>query len=131
MTQSTEKKPASNNAKNLIPQAHKLSVEEASRGGKASGVARAKKRALREIIETIGQMDVKDPEILEKLHKAGFTGPITQDDLAVFGVIERAQSGDPSALKLMAELRGEYSTRLEVEPVQPKPLIDLTEGGKK
>lgn len=126
----TEKKPASNNAKNLIPQAHKLTVAEQSAGGKASGVARAKKRALREIMETIGQMDIKDPDTLKKLHDAGFKDPITQDDVAVFGVIERAQSGDPAALKLMAELRGEYSTRLEVEPVQPKPLIDLTEGKK-
>ena len=118
---------------NLVPLNERTKEEQrriATAGGKASGVARAKKRALREIIETIGQMDVKDPEVLDKLHRAGFTDPITQDDLAVFGVIGRAQSGDPSALKLMAELRGEYSTRVEVEPVQPKPLIDLTKEKK-
>ena len=48
------------------------------------------------------------------------------DDAAFFGVCVRAQKGDPQALKLLAEMRGQYSTRVEVEPVQPKPLIDLT-----
>ena len=96
-------------------------------GGKASAAAKAKKRTMREIAEMVATMELKDPKMLAALHAAGFQDPITNDDAAFFGLIRKAQTGDPSALKLLAEMRGQYSTRVEVEPVQPKPLIDLTE----
>lgn len=41
------------NDSNLIPQAHELTVEEASRGGKASGKARREKKQLRECLEEL------------------------------------------------------------------------------
>lgn len=40
------------NQKNLIPGGYKLSLEEASRGGKASGEARRAKADLRKVIQT-------------------------------------------------------------------------------
>ena len=108
----------------------KLTTSEAREigklGGKASAAAKAKKRTLREIAEMVGTMELKDPKMLAALHAAGFKDPITNDDAAFFGLCRKAQSGDPSAMKLLAEMRGQYSTRVEVEPVQPKPLIDLT-----
>ena len=94
-------------------------------GGIASAKAKAKKRTLREIAEMVGQLPVTDPDMLAKLHEAGFEDPITNDDAAFFGLIRKAQTGDPAAMKLLAEMRGQYSTKVEVEPVQPKPLIDL------
>jgi len=115
------------NEQNLVPQAHVLTVEEASKGGKASGLARKQKRTMREIAEAIGNMELKNPKLLASMHEAGFEDPITNDDAAFFGLIRKAMTGDPSAMKLLAEMRGQYSTRVEVEPVQPKPLIDLTE----
>ena len=119
---------------NLVPQSERTKSEQkriATLGGKASGEARRKKRTMREIAEMVATMEVKDPKMLAALHAAGFQDPITNDDAAFFGLIRKAQSGDPAAMKLLAEMRGQYSTRVEVEPVQPKPLIDLTEGGKK
>lgn len=114
---------------NLIPVTERTK-EEARRistaGGKASGLARRKKRTMREIAEMVATMELKDPKMLAALHAAGFEDPITNDDAAFFGLIRKAQTGDPSAMKLLAEMRGQYSTRVEVEPVQPKPLIDLT-----
>lgn len=95
-------------------------------GGKASAVAKAKKRTLREIAEMVGTMELTNEKLLATMHEAGFEDPITNDDAAFFGLIRKAMTGDPSAMKLLAEMRGQYSTRVEVEPVQPKPLIDLT-----
>lgn len=118
---------------NLVPMPERTKEEQtriATAGGKASGEARRRKRTMREIAKMVGEMEVTDPKMLEALHEAGFQDPITNDDAAFFGLIRKAQSGDPAAMKLLAEMRGEYSTRLEVEPVQPKPLIDLTEGKK-
>jgi hypothetical protein len=119
---------------NLVPLNERTKEEQrriTTAGGKASGIARAKKRTMREIAEMVATMEVKDPKMLAMLHAAGFQDPITNDDAAFFGLIRKAQSGDPAAMKLLAEMRGQYSTRVEVEPIQPKPLIDLTEGEKK
>ena len=118
---------------NLVPQSERTKSEQkriATLGGKASGEARRKKRTMREIAEMVATMELKDPKMLAALHAAGFQDPITNDDAAFFGLIRKAQSGDPAAMKLLAEMRGQYSTRVEVEPVQPKPLIDLTKGKK-
>lgn len=119
---------------NLVPLNERTKEEQrriATAGGKASGVARAKKRTMREIAEMIGSMEVKDEKTLEIMRENGFEGVITQDIASFFAMYKKAQSGDPAAMKFIAEMRGQYSTRVEVEPVQPKPLIDLTEGEKK
>ena len=131
------------NEQNLIPTTaltEKERREMASRAGKASGKARAQKKTLRELAEIVGQMPVKNPKTIAIMQKAGFdTEQMTNDMAMMLGLQLKAQSGDPSTAKLLSELRGQYSTRVEVEPVQPKPLIDLTdaiegetkEGGKK
>ena len=115
---------------NLVPftsdQSREKAVANGRKGGIASGEAKRKKRTMREIAEMVATMELKDPKMLAALHAAGFQDPITNDDAAFFGLIRKAQTGDPSAMKLLAEMRGQYSTRVEVEPVQPKPLIDLT-----
>lgn len=118
------------NEQNLIPNEARSPEEvreNGRKGGIKSGEVRRRKRTLREIAEMVGTMELKDPKMLAALHAAGFEDPITNDDAAFFGLIRKAQTGDPSAMKLLAEMRGQYSTRVEVEPVQPKPLIDLTD----
>lgn len=131
------------NEQNLIPTTaltEKERREMASRAGKASGKARAQKKTLRELAEMIGAMQVRNPKTIAIMQKAGFEPEqMTNDAAMMMGLQLKAQSGDPSAAKLLSELRGQYSTRVEVEPVQPKPLIDLTDaiegetkdGGKK
>lgn len=122
------------NEQNLVPftsdQSRDEAVANGRKGGVASGIARRQKRTLREIAEAIGQMPITSPKMIAMMHEAGFKDPITNDDAAFFGMMIKAQKGDPAAMKLLAEMRGQYSTRVEVEPVQPKPLIDLTEGKK-
>ncbi len=119
------------NEQNLKPITSESMARELGRkGGLARAKSMAKKRTMREIARMVGEMEVTDPQMLETLREAGFKDPITNDDAAFFGLIRKAQSGDPAAMKLLAEMRGQYSTRVEVEPVQPKPLIDLTEGKK-
>lgn len=121
-------------ADNLVPftsdQSHEKAVENGRKGGVASGVAKRKKRTLREIAEMIGNMEVKNPKTKAIMEAAGFEGTPTNDDAAFFGIMLKAQNGDAAAMKFLSEMRGQYSTRVEVEPVQPKPLIDLTEEKK-
>ena len=47
------------NEQNLIPQAHVLTVEEASKGGKRSGEVRRKKKMLRDCIEYLLEREDK------------------------------------------------------------------------
>lgn len=128
------------NEQNLKPiTSEKMARELGRKGGLARAKSIAKKRTMREIAEMVGTMELKNPKLLATMHEAGFEDPITNDDAAFFGLVRKAMTGDPSAMKLLAEMRGQYSTRVEVEPIQPKPLIDLTDaieekpqkGGKK
>lgn len=70
---------------NLIPQAHKLTLEEQSAGGKASGEARRKKRDLRLALEELLERDFTDKNgntftgtvgITTKLFKQAMNGNI-------------------------------------------------------
>lgn len=119
------------NEQNLVPTTALTEKERramASRAGKASGKARRQKRTLRELAEIIGSMPVKNPKTIAIMQKAGFKDEAMTNDMATMLAMQlKSQAGDVSAAKLLAEMRGQYSTRVEVEPVQPKPLIDLTE----
>ncbi len=119
------------NDQNLIPNEARTPEERrenARKAGKASGVARARKRTLRELAEIIGSMPTKNPKTIAIMEKAGFKPEEMTNDMATMLAMQlKSQAGDVSAAKLLAEMRGQYSTRVEVEPVQPKPLIDLTE----
>lgn len=48
------------NQQNLIPQAHELTVEEASKGGKASVESRRQKKMLRECLEILLEKEITD-----------------------------------------------------------------------
>lgn len=118
------------NEQNLVPTTALTENERramASRAGKASGKARRQKKTLRELAEIIGSMPTKNPKTIAIMEKAGFKPEEMTNDMATMLAMQlKSQAGDVSAAKLLAEMRGQYSTRVEVEPVQPKPLIDLT-----
>ena len=59
------------NNKNLIPQQHKLTVEEQSKGGKKSVKAKKQKKYIKEKLEELMLMDLKDYKIQENMHNFG------------------------------------------------------------
>ena len=59
------------NIDNLIPQAHELTLEEQSAGGKASGEARRQKKSLREKAKLLMSLSIQDQEELLKAQKLG------------------------------------------------------------
>ena len=116
---------------NLIPFNKRTETEQkriTTMGGVASGKARREKKTLRELAEMIGSMPVKNAKTIAIMKAAGFdVEQMTNDTAMLLGLQLKAQNGDPAAAKLLAEMRGQYSTRVEVEPVEPKPIIDLTQ----
>lgn len=117
------------NEQNLRPiRSKKIARELGRKGGLAKSKATKRKKTFRELAEMVGNLKVTNERMKIALRDAGIEDEDMTNDVAMFfGLQVRAQKGDPSAAKLLAELRGLYSTRVEVEPVQPKPLIDLTE----
>lgn len=94
------------NSATLIPQAHRLTVEEASKGGKASVQSRREKKAMREHLEAALQMP----------HYELDGTRTTKGAAVVAALVERAISGDVSAARLiLAYTDGLPVVRAEVE----------------
>lgn len=104
------------NEQNLIPAAHKLTLEEQSAGGKASGAARRKKREIREMLEEYLAMPAK------------VNGKdATRKDVMVLNAIRIVTEGnasDSDFLKAFALIRdsiGEAPVqRVEVDTIDPQ-----------
>lgn len=115
------------NEKNLIPQAHKLTVEEQSMGGIASGKARREKKTLKQIGDMIGSLDIKSPKNKEIMRKAGIKDEDMINDVGMlFRLNLKAQQGDTKSIELLAKLRGQLKEQVSAEIIEYKPLVDLT-----
>lgn len=99
------------NEQNLIPLDKRAKSEQReiqAMGGRASGVSRRRKRALKEAADMYLAMPVKDKRSLNKLLRAG----VDEDDadnqmLIIAGLVARAAKGDAKAAKLIFDLIGE------------------------
>ena len=78
---------------NLIPQAHVLTVEEASKGGINSGIARREKATMKATLEML----------LNETNKNGKT----YRELATLGLLKGAINGNPSNYRTILETLGE------------------------
>lgn len=115
------------NEQNLIPQAHKLTVEEASKGGIASGIARRQKKTLKEIGDMIGSLKITSEKNKEIMRQAGIQDEDMINDVgAMFRLNLKAQSGDTKAMELLAKLRGQLKEQISAEVADVTPLVDLT-----
>lgn len=100
------------NEQNLIPAAHKLTVEEASKGGKASGEARRRKKELRELVNIAFERVVSHD-------KDG--RPITADEAMVLKQLQNALDGDTKAFCVLRDTAGQMPVqRVEVDTIDPQ-----------
>ena len=77
------------NDKNLVPQAHRLTGEEQSKGGRASGISRNFKGALKKRLK-------ENPETV---------------DTIIESLIQQAESGNIKAVECLIDLNGESVQR--------------------
>ena len=99
------------NKQNLIPQAHVLTVDEASKGGKASGKARREKRLLRDALQ-----ELLDREYTDKSGNVadGTTVLATQ-------LFKKAQKGDLRAWQILRDTVGQMPVqRIETVEIPPE-----------
>lgn len=109
-----------NKLDNLIPQAHELTVEEASRGGKASGEARRKKATM---LQTLAQCLEATNEKTGKTYK----------ELATLGLIKGAVNGSSKNYEIIQQLMEKQETKEEESNVvvsipakdMPRSFVDV------
>lgn len=118
------------NEQNLIPQAHKLTVEEASKGGKASGEARRRERTLRNTLEKLLSLPIQDESTREFIRQLGFEDEELDNKTALnVSMYQEALKGNTKAFELIRDTIGEKPTdRLQIEEA---PVIKLERPSKR
>ncbi len=99
------------NEQNLIPQAHELTVEEASKGGKRSGEARRRKKLMREAFEELLSRDYHDQ-----------SGNVLDGTSALATkVFKQAMDGDLKAFEIIRDTTGQKPVeRVETVEISPE-----------
>lgn len=101
------------NNENLIPQAHKLTVEEQSKGGIASGEARRKRKAMRDDLQALLDSEQKFSDGKVRRVQEGI----------VHKLVTAAMQGDLKAIEQVAKLMGEYEQKIKLDGTLVTPQI--------
>lgn len=107
--------------KNLKPMPARTKEEQkkiASMGGKASGVARRKRKSMKEALELILEMQATDADV-KKMARKGLTVETNEDVMAAAIALE-AMKGDTKAYSAIANVRGENKQQIEVSASDDK-----------
>lgn len=107
------------NEQNLIPyrfQSGKQAREAGAKGGIASGVARRRKRSLREAAELYMAMEPTDNRVWNALSMAGIDPEDIDNQMAVVVALsQKAMTGDTSAARVLIDLLGEDTKNKDSE----------------
>ena len=105
--------------------------EIAKKGGIASGVARRKKRSMREVLKMLKDMPVKDRKIIAQLQAAGIDDKdMTIGAAMAFSAIIHAMKGNGQMMKLVLDVMGETSdARLREREVKLREKVFKDERG--
>lgn len=99
------------NEQNLVSIGDRTTEEQraiTSAGGKASGVARRRKRSMREAAEYYLSLPVMDQKAINRFEKDGIeAGDIDNQMAVIVGLTKSAMKGDSRAAKLIMEMLGE------------------------
>lgn len=92
---------------NLIPQAHKLTVEEASRGAQKSAETKRRRKTIGNILKQWSNFAVSDKQA-EQLKKMGFSDDdLVNSTLVAVKLIQKIQGGDLKAMEMYVKLTGQ------------------------
>ena len=106
-------------------------IEEArkiqSMGGIASGVAKRRKKLIKETLEMCLDLKVTEKDKIAKLKSIGIDEEDkTQQTLMVLGVLKRAQNGDPYAATFIRDTLGQKEAeKLEIGKMSKEIIADI------
>lgn len=92
------------NENNLIPQAHKLTVEEQSKGGKKSAKSKKQKKYIKEMLEEIMVLDLPECKLNEDMRKLGISEENMSIQMAMcVMLVKQAVFGNLKAYQLVRD----------------------------
>lgn len=101
---------------NLVPQAHKLTVEEQSAGGKASVEARRKKKELRLVLEMLLEKEFTDKKGVSK----------SGAEILALAQFEKAMKGDTRAFEVVRDTAGQKpAEKVMISEVDPATVEEI------
>ena len=117
------------NEKNLIPQAHTLTLEEQSAGGKKSGQVRREKKTIQKILNDLLEGDIeKNPQFAKLAAKMGIKSPKSIKDMfTILCLINSAKKGDLSELEKLSRLIGEAPDASGADDEKQEELLNAIE----
>ena len=114
------------NKENLIPQAHVLTVEEQSKGGKKSVEVRRQKKTVQKILNDFLSTAAKDsPQVSKLAAKMGLQDDGSIKDLfTIVCTLNTLKSGNLSDLERLSKLLGEQTEIADTEAQKQAAFLD-------
>ena len=114
------------NKDNLIPQAHVLTVEEQSKGGKKSVEARRQKKTVQKILNDFLSTAAKDsPQVSKLAAKMGLHDDGSIKDLfTIVCTLNTLKDGNLSDLERLSKLLGEQTEIADTEAQKQAAFLD-------
>jgi paraquat-inducible protein B len=114
------------NEQNLIPQAHKLTVEEASKGGQKSAQVRREKKTVQKILNDFLSTAAKDnPQVSKLAAKMGLQDDGSIKDLfTIVCTLNTLKDGNLSDLERLSKLLGEQTEVADTEAEKQAAFLD-------
>ena len=120
------------NEKNLIPASERTPSERreiAQKAGRASGVARRRKRSIKEATDLYLSLPVSDKRRWNKIARKYVDPEDIDNQMAmIIGLTEAATAGDASAARVVLQLLGEDTPREDAEQDQLARAAELLGG---
>lgn len=103
------------NEKNLIPAAHKLTVEEQSKGGSSSVRSRRRKKSMKQKMQLLLSLPAYDNE-LQELSVLGVDIEDSDNEMVILkGLFLKAATGDVAAVREIRNILGKDTSSAELE----------------
>ena len=114
------------NKENLIPQAHVLTVEEQSKGGKKSVEVRRQKKTVQKILNDFLSTAAKDsPQVSKLAAKMGLQDDGSLKDLfTIVCTLNTLKDGNLSDLERLSKLLGEQTEIADTEAQKQAAFLD-------
>ena len=114
------------NKENLIPQAHVLTVEEQSKGGKKSVEVRRQKKTVQKILNDFLSTAAKDsPQVSKLAAKMGLKDDGSIKDLfTIVCTLNTLKDGNLSDLERLSKLLGEQTEIADTEAQKQAAFLD-------
>ena len=119
----TEEELEEHKFNNLAPEVQR---EIAKKGAKASAEVRRKKKNMKECLQLLLSLDVKNPKVREQLAKLGIQDEEMTNEMAMMvSALNKATKGDIQAMNFVRDTSGQQvANKVEIDKI-PKIVDDI------